>query len=157
MSAARPIPSGPAIDLLNRLEAVRRNGAGWMARCPVHEDRTPSLSVGIGDDGRALVTCHAGCDLAAILGALRLEARDLLSTGAPMWPAHEHAERAALDLLARVARREGWLDGFAAGCRVGRDAILRELRAGGRADVLAAIEVESAAWARYAAAEEARS
>jgi putative DNA primase/helicase len=43
----------------------RRVGATWMARCPVHDDREPSLSVGVGKDGKALVHCHAGCDQAS--------------------------------------------------------------------------------------------
>jgi AAA domain len=63
--------------LLERLEHVKRRGAGWQARCPAHEDRHPSLSIGVGDDGRALVKCHAGCTVDAVLAALGLESRDL--------------------------------------------------------------------------------
>jgi AAA domain/Transcriptional regulator, AbiEi antitoxin len=51
-----------------------RNGS---ARCPAHDDHHPSLSVHEGDDGRALVYCHAGCDLADVLKPLDLEIRDL--------------------------------------------------------------------------------
>lgn len=47
------------------------------ARCPSHEDRSPSLTFNEGDDGRALVYCHAGCRLDEILDALRLESKDL--------------------------------------------------------------------------------
>ena len=39
-----------------------RAGATWMARCPVHDDRSPSLSISAGKDGKVLVRCHAGCD-----------------------------------------------------------------------------------------------
>jgi putative DNA primase/helicase len=40
----------------------RKTGATWMARCPAHEDRTPSLSITDGDNSKVLVRCYAGCD-----------------------------------------------------------------------------------------------
>jgi putative DNA primase/helicase len=49
----------------------RKAGAGWMARCPAHEDREPSLSIAGGDDGRILVRCHAGCEQHRVIAALR--------------------------------------------------------------------------------------
>ena len=57
----------------------KRNGKGWSARCPAHEDRRPSLSVSEGDDGRALLHCHAGCDVANILAAIGLTKADLFN------------------------------------------------------------------------------
>jgi hypothetical protein len=43
-----------------------RTGAGYMARCPCHDDSTPSLSIFDGKDKhgvrRPFVTCFAGCD-----------------------------------------------------------------------------------------------
>jgi hypothetical protein len=65
------------MELLERLNRVRRSGSGWTAACPAHEDRTPSLTIGQGDDGTWLLTCHAGCTLDAVLSALGLEKRDL--------------------------------------------------------------------------------
>lgn len=47
------------------------------ARCPAHEDRTPSLTLTEGNDGRALLHCHAGCDAESIVRALELEWADL--------------------------------------------------------------------------------
>lgn len=41
------------------------------ARCPAHQDRSPSLSIGIGADARPLVRCHAGCEQADVIDALR--------------------------------------------------------------------------------------
>ncbi len=41
------------------------------ARCPAHGDKHPSLSIANGSDGRLLLRCHAGCDFAAIIDALR--------------------------------------------------------------------------------------
>lgn len=66
-----------AQQILVRLERVSKTSSGWMARCPAHEDARPSLSIAAAEDGRVLLRCHAGCDLPAILGALRIEVRDL--------------------------------------------------------------------------------
>jgi hypothetical protein len=63
-------------DLVRRLDA-KRNGSGWIARCPAHEDRNPSLSINEGSDGRILLKCHAGCGNDAILAKLGLTKRDL--------------------------------------------------------------------------------
>lgn len=60
-------------DVLSRLEGVRRSGSGWVALCPCHEDREPSLSIGEGDDGRLLLKCFAGCSWDALRGALDLD------------------------------------------------------------------------------------
>jgi len=51
--------------------AGRKTGGGWMARCPAHDDRTPSLSIRHGDGGKALVRCHAGCGQEHVIAALR--------------------------------------------------------------------------------------
>jgi putative DNA primase/helicase len=48
-----------------------RAGATWMARCPAHEDRVPSLSIGSGRNGKVLVRCHAGCDQRDVIAILR--------------------------------------------------------------------------------------
>jgi putative DNA primase/helicase len=62
-----------ADDVLSRLEGVRRSGDGWVARCPCHDDREPSLSIGEGDDGRLLLKCFAGCSFEELRGALGLD------------------------------------------------------------------------------------
>jgi putative DNA primase/helicase len=49
----------------------RKTGAGWMARCPAHDDREPSLSIAHGADGKLLVHCHAGCEQHRVVAALR--------------------------------------------------------------------------------------
>lgn len=49
-------------DVLEHLEKVRKTGnANWIACCPAHEDRSPSLTIHDAGDGRVLVHCHAGC------------------------------------------------------------------------------------------------
>jgi putative DNA primase/helicase len=49
----------------------RRASRGWIARCPAHDDRVPSLSIAAADDGNVLVRCHAGCDQERVIAALR--------------------------------------------------------------------------------------
>lgn len=49
----------------------RKAGSGWMARCPTHDDREPSLSIRDADNGRVLVRCHAGCDQARVIATLK--------------------------------------------------------------------------------------
>jgi putative DNA primase/helicase len=49
----------------------RKAGATWMARCPAHDDREPSLSIRDGEDGKVLVHCHAGCEQADLIAVLR--------------------------------------------------------------------------------------
>jgi hypothetical protein len=63
--------------ILERLKGVRQRNGGFMALCPSHDDQKPSLSVSVGDDGKVLVKCFAGCSLDQILDALRLTRADL--------------------------------------------------------------------------------
>lgn len=64
--------------LLDRLDGVRQTGADrWLARCPAHEDRHPSLSVRDLDDGRVLLHCFANCAAGDVLAAVGLTFADL--------------------------------------------------------------------------------
>lgn len=49
----------------------RKAGRGWTARCPAHDDRTPSLSICDADHNKVLVRCHAGCEQERVIEALR--------------------------------------------------------------------------------------
>jgi hypothetical protein len=55
----------------------RPSGGGYRARCPAHDDRTPSLTVGVSEDGRVLLHCHAGCDTDAVVKVLGITMVDL--------------------------------------------------------------------------------
>lgn len=72
-----------AVDrVISRLREVgchpRGGGKGkWSSHCPAHEDAKASLSIAEGDDGRVLLTCHAGCDVKSIVAALGLAMREL--------------------------------------------------------------------------------
>lgn len=74
---------------------MRKDGSGWMARCPCRDDDSnPSLHVAEGDDGRVLVTCHRGtpCDLDQICASVGLEVKDLM----PPKPAKDEEPRLTL-------------------------------------------------------------
>lgn len=68
-------------DFLSRLSGVRKTGSGWVARCPCrNDDDNPSLSIGQGDDGRVLVTCHRGisCNVEEICSSVGLTVSNLM-------------------------------------------------------------------------------
>lgn len=54
-----------------QLLGARRYSGGWMARCPAHDDRSPSLSISEGNDGQLLLRCFAGCDFLDVLSSIR--------------------------------------------------------------------------------------
>jgi hypothetical protein len=59
---------------LSALDKVKRNGKGqWVACCPAHADKSPSMTIAETDDGRVLVHCFAGCSVEEILGAVGME------------------------------------------------------------------------------------
>jgi len=68
----------PIAALLSRLDRVRNTGPGqWLARCPAHDDGSPSLSIRETGDATVLVKCFAGCGAADVVAAVGLELRDL--------------------------------------------------------------------------------
>lgn len=68
-------------EVLQKLNGVHQAGQNqWMARCPCrNDDHNPSLSVGMGNDGRILFNCHrgGGCDASAVCDALEITVADL--------------------------------------------------------------------------------
>ena len=67
-----------ATALLSRLEGVRKTGPDkWIACCPAHEDRSPSLSIREESDGKVLVHCFAECSALEIVNAVGLSLTDL--------------------------------------------------------------------------------
>lgn len=69
-------------EFLARLEGVRKSGRGYVARCPSHDDRNASLSIGDGDRG-IVVRCFAGCEPRNIVAGAGVTLRDLFSEAAP--------------------------------------------------------------------------
>lgn len=67
-----------AKTILPLLDGVKQTGEQqWIARCPVHDDSRASLSISVGDDGRVLFHCHAGCSTEQIVSKLGLSMASL--------------------------------------------------------------------------------
>jgi len=68
----------PIENVLSRLDKVRQRQHGqWSARCPSHDDKSPSLSIRETPEGAVLLHCFGGCAVDEIVGALGLEMSDL--------------------------------------------------------------------------------
>ena len=62
--------------VLDRLEHVTGGNGKWMALCPAHKDRSPSLAINETDD-RLLLHCFAGCETKYVAAAVGLDMSDL--------------------------------------------------------------------------------
>ena len=98
-------------EAVTRALGGRWHGSYGTARCPAHEDRSPSLSLKDGYTGRLLVRCHAGCDWRDVSDALRGMGH-LPGRGAPPAPvdpalreAREREEREEAERRAAQALR----------------------------------------------------
>jgi hypothetical protein len=77
------------VDVNELATILRAQPAGhnrWIAKCPAHHDRTPSLSIREGQAGRILLHCFSGFRTIAVLEALGLRRADLYC-GPPPAPA----------------------------------------------------------------------
>jgi len=128
--------------VLSRVQA-KPNGNGWITRCPAHDDRTPSLSIAQGDDGRVLLKCFAGCSHQAIVAALGIEERELFPpteaaaapSRPPRLPREFETARAAVEAYRVTLGRENarWTYHNAEGEPIG--IVLRWNRDGGSKDI----------------------
>lgn len=67
------------LDLIARERnfVPQRYGNGYRTLCTAHDDKSPSLSVAEGWDGKTLLYCHAGCPLKEICGSVGITKSDL--------------------------------------------------------------------------------
>lgn len=81
----------------------------WIARCPAHEDKRPSLSIKEVEDGIILINCWAGCSAYEIVSSLGMRLADLFPsrnhTGKPLSSQERKRYGQAEDAL-RVLRHE---------------------------------------------------
>jgi len=101
-------------QVLGRLGQVKRNGAGWMAQCPAHDDNNPSLSISQGADGKVLIKCHAGCSVDSVVAALELSLSDLFPKDPIPTRTRKSPRRAWRDrgeMIASMSKRLGRLVG----------------------------------------------
>jgi hypothetical protein len=65
-------------EFLSRLDGVKKLPQGeWVARCPAHDDHSPSLNITEKSDGRLVYICRAGCPQVNVVEALGLTFSDL--------------------------------------------------------------------------------
>lgn len=70
--------------ILAACKKVRTTSPGsWVACCPAHEDRSPSMTVRETPDGMTLVHCFAGCSVEDICGATGVALEDLFPEKMP--------------------------------------------------------------------------
>lgn len=112
----RQFTATPAATLLPRLDAVHETGPGrWLARCPAHDDRHPSLTLRELDDGTLLLRCWAGCSAAEVVAAVGLQLVDLFPPRGPGRGPTRIGERwVPRDVLAALAH-EATIAAIAAG------------------------------------------
>ena len=84
----------PVALIRDRLAGVRKSGSGWIAQCPAHPDKSPSLSIREGERG-VILKCWIGCTVPAIVDALGLRQSDLFY-GALAAPQQQRASKAVL-------------------------------------------------------------
>jgi hypothetical protein len=82
--------------LARSLGGAKRVGDGWSCRCPLHDDRHASLSLGLGEGGRLLARCHAGCDQREVFRAVVDRSRELGLLAAPARTGRPKAVKAAV-------------------------------------------------------------
>jgi len=63
------------VQLLNGVKPRGRDK--WLACCPAHDDKDPSLSVTATPQGKILLKCFAGCSALEVVHSLGLELPDL--------------------------------------------------------------------------------
>jgi putative DNA primase/helicase len=109
---------------------LRSTAKGWRGTCPVCNDKNPSFSLTVSDDGsRALVYCFAGCEFKDIAAALR-EAGVPYAANAPAWRGLSEAELSEARTILLLAESDR-----AAGRELSPDDA--QIEAGARAKVIA--------------------
>jgi len=77
--------------ILDRLEGVKCTGESrWLANCPAHNDRHPSLSIKETSEGVVLLKCWSGCTAHEIASAAGISLSELFPSSSVM---HRKGER----------------------------------------------------------------
>ena len=71
-------------NLLSGLHKVKQTGKNsYIACCPAHNDKSPSMTIKEVEEGKILLHCFGGCGVDEIVGALGLSLSDLMPDRAP--------------------------------------------------------------------------
>ena len=82
------MPERPIERVLGKLPSAQKRGDGWVAKCPGHRDRMPSLKIDLAPDGKVLLHCHAGCPTTQVVAGMGLELGDLMPDDVPAFSPH---------------------------------------------------------------------
>ena len=63
-------------ETLAVLENVRGSNGKWTAKCPAHDDSKNSLSIGMSEENRVLLFCHAGCQYNDVITKINQKIKD---------------------------------------------------------------------------------
>lgn len=84
-------------------DSFERNGSGYKALCPAHNDNTPSLCLNMSKDGRVLIKCQAGCETEHVLEVVGLSFQDLMPDAKRIEATYDYRDEQG-DLLYQVVR-----------------------------------------------------
>lgn len=94
--------TSPIDVVLARLDKPKRTGKGWAARCPAHEDKSPSLSITEAEGGKVLLHCFSGCHAGDVLAAIGLEWKDLFPESLSPDARRDYQRKAATEAKAEA-------------------------------------------------------
>lgn len=96
-----------ADDVASLLEGARRSSGGWVARCPTHADKSPSLSVHNGKKG-TIIHCHAACRTVDICAELGIKMAQLF----PDYKANGNGGGSSIDGMLREMVKKSRVDTY---------------------------------------------
>ena len=111
-------------EVAHRFDARRVGDGRWVARCPAHPDRSPSLSLKE-DDGRILLHCFAGCPTDQVLIAAGLDWTDLFPPSSSSWSPQRRIDPQTTRQLEAEQQRREWASKIG---RVVRDRLYRKTK-----------------------------
>lgn len=90
-------------NILGRLSKVKSTGRNtWLACCPAHDDKSPSLSIKEDNDGHILLHCFAGCSAVDIVETIGVDIGDLFPPEPVNYKAPVKKKFYATDILAAI-------------------------------------------------------
>jgi len=75
----------------------------YLASCPAHPDKSPSLAIKLTDDGKILIHCFAGCHVTDVVAAIGLELSDLMPENQNYQKSHKPPRFNRYELFERLA------------------------------------------------------
>jgi hypothetical protein len=89
------------------LDGVKQTSRGYVAPCPAHHDKSPSLHIAEGEGGKIILHDFAGCTSAEIVAAKGLKIADLFpdTQRDPAKIRREQAQREEKRAAAEAARK----------------------------------------------------